>query len=171
MVIEATCMDCGRTFRYNRIRKPKEPMKRCPKCARKHYASKYLAKHRVDMLVKALRKVQAYCAGQQHGCRECALYDHDQEVCRISGCGPAAWSIGSNPAWPDGCNLNLTRNHIIAALSGLRDLGEDTSSEYIPPEVENGLMNPAGKWFKVRFDRFKQAGQHVQIAGAEISLF
>ena len=53
MVIEATCIDCGQTFRYNRIRKPKEPMKRCPKCARKHYASKYLAKHRVDMLVKA----------------------------------------------------------------------------------------------------------------------
>ena len=77
----------------------------------------------------------------------------------------------SDPAWPDGCNLNLTRNHIIAALSGLRDLGEDTSSEYIPPEVEIGLMIPAGKWFKVRFDRFKQAGQHVQIAGAEISLF
>ena len=100
MVIEATCMDCGQTFRYNRIRKPKEPMKRCPKCARKHYASKYLAKHRVDMLVKALRKVQAYCAGQQHGCRECALYDHDQEVCRISGCGPAAWSIGSGSDEP-----------------------------------------------------------------------
>ena len=77
----------------------------------------------------------------------------------------------SDPAWPDGCNLNLIRNHIIAALSDLRDLGEDTSSEYIPPEVENGLMIPAGKWFKVRFDRFKQAGQHVQIAGAEISLF
>lgn len=53
----------------------------------------------------------------------------------------------------------------------LKPLGEDTSSEYIPPEVENGLMIPAGKWFKVLFDRFKQAGQHVQIAGAEISLF
>ncbi len=74
MVIEATCMDCGRTFRYNRIRAPKEPMKRCPECA---------------------RKVQAYCAGQQHGCHECAFYDHEAEACRISGCGPAAWSIGS----------------------------------------------------------------------------
>lgn len=77
----------------------------------------------------------------------------------------------SDPAWPDGCNLNLTRNHIIATLRGLRDLGEDTSSEYIPPEVENGLMIPGGKWFKARFDRFKQTGQHVQIASAEISLF
>ena len=77
----------------------------------------------------------------------------------------------SDPAWPDGCNLNLTRNHIIAALSGLRDLGEDTSGEYVPPEVANGLMIPAGKWFKVRRDRFEQMGQHVQIASLEISLF
>lgn len=77
----------------------------------------------------------------------------------------------SDPAWPDGCNLNLTRKHIIAALSGLRDLGEDTSGEYVPPEVANGLMIPAGRWVKVRCDRFKQTGQHVQIASAEISLF
>ena len=77
----------------------------------------------------------------------------------------------SDPAWPDGCNLNLTRNHIIAALSGLRDLGEDISGEYVPPEVANGLMIPAGQWFKVRFDRFKQTGQRLHVAGAEISLF
>lgn len=77
----------------------------------------------------------------------------------------------SDPAWPDGCNLNLIRNHIIATLSDLRDLGEDTSGEYVPPEVANGLMIPTGRWFKVRCDRFKQTGQHVQIATAEISLF
>ena len=77
----------------------------------------------------------------------------------------------SDPAWPDGCNLNLTRNHIIAALHGLQDLGEDTSGEYVPPEVASGLMIPTGKWFKVRRDRFEQMGQHVQIASAEISLF
>ena len=77
----------------------------------------------------------------------------------------------SDPWWPDGSALNLTRNHIISTLRGLQDLGEDTSSEYIPPEVENGLMIPGGRWFKVRFDRFKQAGQHVQVASTEISLF
>ena len=77
----------------------------------------------------------------------------------------------SDPAWPDGCNLNLTRNHILAALRSLRDLGEDTSREYVPPEVASGLMIPAGKWFKVRRDRFEQMGQHVQIASVEISLF
>lgn len=77
----------------------------------------------------------------------------------------------SDPAWPDGCNLNLTRNHIIAALSGLRDLGEDISGEYIPPEVASSLMIPGGKWFKVRCDRFEHTGQRVQVAGAEIPLF
>lgn len=90
MVIEATCIDCGQTFRYNRIRKPKEPMKRCPKCARKHYASKYLAKHRVDMLVKALRKVQAYCAGNR--CGECAFYNSWKEDCKLGSC-PADWCL------------------------------------------------------------------------------
>lgn len=77
----------------------------------------------------------------------------------------------SDPAWTDGCNLNLTRNHIIAALHGLQDLGEDTSGEYVPPEVASGLMIPTGKWFKVRRDRLKQMGQRVQVAGAEIPLF
>lgn len=77
----------------------------------------------------------------------------------------------SDPAWTDGCNLNLTRSHIIATLHSLQDLGEDTSGEYIPPKVESGLMIPAGRLFKVRCDRFEQTGQHVQIASAEISLF
>lgn len=82
------------------------------------------------------------------------------------------FAFGCNdPAWPDGCNLNLVRNHIIAELTGLKNLGVDVSDEWVPPEVANGLMIPAGRWFKVRCDRFEQTGQHVQIASAEISLF
>ena len=77
----------------------------------------------------------------------------------------------SDPAWPDGSNLNLTRSHIISTLRSLRDLGEDTSGEYIPSEVASSLMIPGGKWFKVRYERFEQEGQRLQIAGAEISLF
>lgn len=77
----------------------------------------------------------------------------------------------SDPAWPDGCNLNLTRNHIIATLRSLQDLGEDTSGEYVPPEVADGLMISTGKWFESRCKRFEQTGYRVQIAGAEISLF
>lgn len=77
----------------------------------------------------------------------------------------------SDPYWPDGCNLNLTRNHILAALHGMQDLGADVSREYVPPEVDNGLMIPAGAWFETRCKRFAQTGQRVRIASIEISLF
>lgn len=57
------------------------------------------AKHRVDTLIKALRKVQYYCAGQQHGCRECALWDPWGE-CKLGSC-PIDWDLsgkgGSKP--------------------------------------------------------------------------
>ena len=109
--------------------------------------------------LKPLGNEDAIAARREYARRE---LEHWQDIFE-HGC--------SDPAWPDGCNLNLTRNHIIAALRSLRDLGEDTSGEYVPPEVASGLMIPAGKWFKVRFARFKQAGQRVQIAGIEISLF
>ena len=99
MVIEATCMDCGQTFRYNRIRKPKEPMKRCPKCARK-----YLAKHRVDMLVKALRKVQAYCAEHPRGCRGCALLNL-WGGCKLGSC-PADWGLDDAGYFDEGTGTN-----------------------------------------------------------------
>lgn len=98
MVIEATCMDCGRTFRYNRIRAPKEPMKRCPECARKHYAAKYREKHKADMMVKALQKVQAYCASQQHGCRKCAFWNLEAEECKLYGSCPIAWDLDDDAA-------------------------------------------------------------------------
>jgi hypothetical protein len=47
-------------------------------------------------------------------------------------------------------------------LRGLQDLGEDISSKYIPPKVASGLMIPAGRWFKVRYERFEQEGQRLQ---------
>lgn len=109
--------------------------------------------------LKPLSEKDAIAARREYVRRE---LEHWQDIF-TNGC--------SDPAWPDGCNLNLTRNHILAVLRELRDLGEDTSAEYIPPEVASGLMIPGGKWFKARFDRFKQAGKRVQVAGAEISLF
>lgn len=122
-------------------------------------------KQSLDMLVqkylqcKPLSNTDAIAARREYARRE---LEHWREMFAHS-C--------SDPAWPDGCNLNLTRNHIIATLRGLQDLGEDTSGEYVPPEVADGLMIPTGKWFKVRCKRFEQTGQRVQIAGAEISLF
>ena len=124
-----------------------------------------MEKKKLDMIVqkylqlKPLSDNDAIAARREYVRRE---LEHWQDIF-TNGC--------SDPAWPDGCNLNLTRNPILSALRSLRDLGEDTSGEYIPPEVENGLMIPAGRWFEVRCKRFKQAGQRVQVATAEISLF
>ena len=124
-----------------------------------------MEKKKLDMIVqkylqlKPLSDNDAIAARREYVRRE---LEHWQDIF-TNGC--------SDPAWPDGCNLNLTRNHILSALRSLRDLGEDTSGEYIPPEVENGLMIPAGRWFEVRCKRLKQAGQRVQVATAEISLF
>lgn len=109
--------------------------------------------------MKPLRDKDAITAKREYARRE---LEHWRDIF-AHGC--------SDPAWPDGCNLNLTRNHILSALRGLHDLGEDVSWIYVPPEVADGLMIPAGKWFKVRFERFKQTGHRVQIAGTEISLF
>lgn len=108
---------------------------------------------------KPLSDIDAVAARREYVRRET---EHWQNIF-TNGC--------SDPVWPDGCILNLTRNHIISTLRALQDLGEDTSAEYIPPEVASGFMIPAGRWFKVRYERFVQEGQHLQIAGEEISLF
>ena len=77
--------------------------------------------------------------------------------------------------WQDifahGCNLNLVRNHIIAELTGLENLGVDVSNEWVPPKVDNGLMVPAGKWYESRCRHFAQTGHRVRKASAEITLF
>ena len=77
----------------------------------------------------------------------------------------------NDPAWTDGCNLNLVRNHIIAELTGLENLGVDVSNEWVPPKVDNGLMVPAGKWYESRCRHFAQTGHRVRKASAEITLF
>lgn len=109
--------------------------------------------------MKPLSDKDAIAARREYAQRE---LEHWQDVF-TNGC--------SDPAWPDGRNLNLTRNHILSALRGLQDLGEDVSWIYVPPKVDNGLMIPSGRWAKVRCKRFKQMGQYVKVAGVEISLF
>jgi hypothetical protein len=46
---------------------------------------------------------------------------------------------GSDPAWADGCNLNLVRNHIICCLQDMEKSGIEVSVE-LPPEVDNDYM-------------------------------
>lgn len=54
---------------------------------------------------------------------------------------------GSDPLWPDGCNMNLTRNHILGAKNQIREICERTGLPYpeqyameTPPEVPNDYM-------------------------------
>ena len=49
------------------------------------------AKHRVDMLIKGLRKVQDYCAEHPRGCRGCALLNL-WGGCKLRSC-PADWDL------------------------------------------------------------------------------
>lgn len=68
---------------------------RCPKGyeeeEKEECRSDAAAKHRVDMLVKALRKVQAYCAEHPRGCRGCALLNL-WGGCKLRSC-PADWGL------------------------------------------------------------------------------
>lgn len=68
---------------------------RCPKGyeeeEKEERRSDAAAKHRVDMLVKALRKVQAYCAEHPRGCRGCALLNL-WGGCKLGSC-PADWGL------------------------------------------------------------------------------
>lgn len=54
---------------------------------------------------------------------------------------------GQDPHWPDGVNMNLTRNHIIYARHQIAEICEEHDwslpEEYylpLPPEVPNGYM-------------------------------
>lgn len=53
----------------------------------------------------------------------------------------------NDPFWPDGCNMNLTRNHIISYKHDIREICEANNMPlpegyYLPtpPEVDNNYM-------------------------------
>lgn len=67
----------------------------------------------------------------------------------------------NDPFWPDGCNMNLTRNHIISYRREIEEICEETGmalpEEYflkIPPEVDDNYM--ANLKQQARVDRLKQ---------------
>lgn len=58
-----------------------------------------------------------------------------------------AFSGCNDPQWPDGCNMNLVRNHIFYYKSKIKDLcdkyNQELPVEYflpVPPEVDNKYM-------------------------------
>ena len=54
---------------------------------------------------------------------------------------------GSDPNYEDGCNINLTRNHIISYIREIKEICDEEGQAYpqiceteIPPEVDNRYM-------------------------------
>lgn len=72
----------------------------------------------------------------------------------------------SDPFWPDGCNMNLTRNHIIYDKRRIAEICQELNIElpeeyYIgtPPEVPNNYM--ASRKNSKRMQRIKDMGYDV----------
>lgn len=69
----------------------------------------------------------------------------------------------NDPFWTDGCNMNLTRNHILSYRNEIANCCEEHNlplpEEYflkVPPEVDDNYMANFNQ--KVRVDRLKQQG-------------
>ena len=69
----------------------------------------------------------------------------------------------NDPFWPDGCNMNLTRNHILSYRNEIANCCEEYNlplpEEYflkVPPEVDDNYMANFNQ--KARVDRLKQHG-------------
>lgn len=82
---------------------------------------------------------------------ERAVWDHINE----NGC--------NDPFWADGCNMNLTRNHILSYRNEIAIWCEEHNlplpEEYflkVPPEVDDDYMASFNQ--KERVDRLKQQG-------------
>ena len=80
------------------------------------------------MIQTAEEKVKEYCRNIQQE------IEHWKDI-NQNGC--------SDPFWPDGCNMNLTRNHIIYYQSKIREICTENRlslpDEYylaVPPEVD-----------------------------------
>ena len=95
--------------------------------------------------------------------REIAIWKHIQE----HGC--------NDPFYPDGCNMNLTRNHILSYKGEIREICEENSiplpEEYYfptPPEVDNNYMATLIQQKRVK--RLRQQGNKLNCKKIEYDL-
>ena len=101
------------------------------------------------MIQSAEDKVKEYC--------QCIHREIEHwKVINQNGC--------NDPFWSDGCNMNLTRNHIIYYQSKIHEACTENQlplpDEYylsIPPEVDNNYM--ANLKQKPRVERLRQLGR------------
>lgn len=95
---------------------------------------------------------QKICKECKNIAREIAHWEHINKY----GC--------NDPFWPDGCNMNLTRNHILYAKQQIRELCEEAGTELpdeyhlpTPPVVDENYM--ASLKQKGRVERLIQQGK------------
>lgn len=91
----------------------------------------------------------------QNECKSIIDYIRRWEDINAHGC--------NDPFWTDGCNMNLTRNHILSYRNEIANCCEEHNlplpEEYflkVPPEVDDNYMANFNQ--KVRVDRLKQQG-------------
>lgn len=118
------------------------------------------------MIQTAEDKVKEYC---QCICRE---IEHWKDI-NQNGC--------NDPFWSDGCNMNLTRNHIIYAQEKVRKICEENQillpEEYYlsaPPEVDNQYManlKQKDRVERIFFQRKIPAKQKYKYDEQQMSLF
>lgn len=75
----------------------------------------------------------------------------------------------SDTSWPDGTNMNLLRNQIIALEMELVSIGEGCFSE-IPPEVPERLMIQNGEYFQERIQRIFGEHSRPLINGIDVNI-
>lgn len=95
--------------------------------------------------------------------REIAIWKRIQE----QGC--------NDPFWPDGCNMNLTRNHILSYKREIREICEENSiplpEEYYfptPPEVDDHYMATLKQ--RQRVQRLRRQGNKLNRKKTEYDL-
>lgn len=98
------------------------------------------------------------------------LKEHCRNIRREIGVWHHINDHGCNdPFWPDGCSMNLTRNHIIYALRQIAELCEEHGwalpEEYylsVPPKVPENYM--ANRDQKERIRNMRQRGEKFTTA-------
>ena len=112
-----------------------------------------------------------YRAYEKMGKRQKTQEQEIQELCNDIRQEIAHWEDlnehgGNDPFWPDGVNMNLTRNHVIYAKQRMAGICGERGIQlpgemYLPtpPEVDNNYM--ASLRQKERVNRLRQCGDKL----------
>lgn len=86
-----------------------------------------------------MKKKKTVSETMDHLCNEIKVEVRQWKYIKLHGC--------RDPFWPDGSNMNLTRNHILYYKAQIKELCKENNMEFpaeyyipTPPEVDNNYM-------------------------------